>query len=145
MGLTMKKLLAFIACLLLLSFNASAQVPLPTCYATVNGNHQAAPRYTVNGKGIYTHWFCINRKNEVEVWGTMCRHADCAQQAVHEAHTAVLKATAKVRTANEQWAKHIKFFCDREFAKVDTSNGRLCAEWWAIFDANKAAWLPGVP
>lgn len=133
----MKYLIAF---LILLSIDASAQTPLPTCFATVNGNHHAAPRYTVNGRGIYTHWFCI-KKGEVEVWGTMCRHADCAQQAVHEAHTAVLKATAKVRTANEQWTKHIEFFCDREFAKQDTSNGRLCADWWAIFDENKAEWL----
>lgn len=129
--------------LLMLAFNAGAQVPRPSAFPGVNGNHEAAPRFVQNAKGTFIYWFPIV-KGQVEIAGLMCRPADCKYAVFHQVHMSILKATAKVRTAGEAWDQHVNFKCDREFAKVDTSNGRLCAEWFAIFDANKAAWLPGV-
>lgn len=115
----------------------------PPCYPLINGTHAGVPRH-VNGEvGQHVFWFCVVR-NQAQQAGFSCLHGQCAASVLAAAQQTIIKATAKVRTANELYVEHIKFECGPfEQAQVGP-RGDLCRERVNIHNAMVHQWL-GVP
>lgn len=139
---------ALILALFTLSANAqTAPAPLtptpvkaPPCFPLINGTHAGAPRH-VNGEvGQHVFWFCVVR-DQVEQAGFSCTHGECSAAALGAAQAALIKATAKVRVANELYVENVKFECGPYELAQQNARGDLCRERANIYNAMVHQWL----
>lgn len=116
--------------------------PRPSCYATVNGEHVMVPRIIWGEHARHIFWACSPRGGQPEIYGFSCRNGHCIEAALLDAQNAILKATAKVRTADEMWQKYVTVDCGSpQILAAATPDGDMCRERRSLIDAFGPGWL----
>ncbi|MGE0350938.1 hypothetical protein [Hydrogenophaga sp.] len=117
-------------------------VPRPACYAMVNGVHVMVPRVVWGDQARHLFWACSPRGGPPEIYGFSCRHGHCLEAALIEAQNELMRATAKVRTADALWDQLVTVDCGAaETLAADTPDGAMCRERVALIKALGPGWL----